>query len=156
MKYQSVLQQNEEDCAAACLASVAKYYGKIFANSRIRAAIGTGQLGTTLLGLWRGAEILGFNARAGQAVPELLDELDAITLPAIIHWKGYHYVVLYGKNRWKYVIADPAVGIRYLSRQELLAGWTKGTMLVLEPDPDRFLAQSSDPTSSLRRFLAPA
>jgi ATP-binding cassette, subfamily C, bacterial len=156
MKYQSVLQQNEEDCAAACLASVAKYYGKIFANSRIRAAIGTGQLGTTLLGLWRGAEILGFNARAGQAAPELLDELDAITLPAIIHWKGYHYVVLYGKNRWKYVIGDPAVGIRYLSRQELLAGWTKGTMLVLEPDPDRFSAQSSDRTSSFRRFLAPA
>ncbi len=155
MKYHNVLQQSEEDCAAACLASIAKYYGRIFSNSRIREAIGTGQLGTTLLGLWRGAEVLGFNARAGQAPPELIDDIDELPLPAIIHWKGYHYVVLYGKKGRKYVVADPAVGIRYLDRQELAEGWTRGTMLLLEPDPVEFFAQENDKTSSLQRFLAP-
>jgi ATP-binding cassette, subfamily C, bacterial len=155
MKYHHVLQQNEEDCAAACLASVAKYHGRIFSNSRIREAIGTGQLGTTLLGLWRGAEVLGFKARAGQASPELIDDIDELPLPAIIHWKGYHYVVLYGKKGRKYVIADPAVGMRYLDRQELEDGWTRGTMLLLEPDPVEFFAQENDKTSGLQRFLAP-
>ncbi|NEQ21724.1 MAG: ATP-binding cassette domain-containing protein [Microcoleus sp. SIO2G3] len=58
MNYPIVLQHSEEDCCAACLATVAKSYGRILAIPRIREAIGTGQLGTTLLGLRRGAEAL--------------------------------------------------------------------------------------------------
>ncbi len=42
-KYPWVGQQNEEDCAAACLATIVKYYGKNFNINRIREAIGTGQ-----------------------------------------------------------------------------------------------------------------
>ena len=51
MKYTNVLQHSEEDCGAACLASIAKYYGRNFTINRIREFIGTGQTGTTLLGL---------------------------------------------------------------------------------------------------------
>ena len=50
-KYQVVLQQSEEDCGAACLASIAKFYGQNFTISRFRELLGTGQQGTTLLGL---------------------------------------------------------------------------------------------------------
>jgi ATP-binding cassette, subfamily C, bacterial len=49
--YPLVLQQNEKDCGAVCLASIAKYHGRIWTIGRIRAAVGTGQLGTTRLGL---------------------------------------------------------------------------------------------------------
>ncbi|MEH1835484.1 MAG: cysteine peptidase family C39 domain-containing protein [Nostoc sp.] len=31
MKYQSVLQHSEEDCGAACLATITKHYGRTFA-----------------------------------------------------------------------------------------------------------------------------
>ena len=51
MKYQVVLQQSEEDCGAACLASIAKFYGQNFKISRLRELVGTGQQGTTLLAL---------------------------------------------------------------------------------------------------------
>ena len=51
MKYQVVLQQSEEDCGAACLAPIAKFYGHNFTISRLRELVGTGQQGTTLLGL---------------------------------------------------------------------------------------------------------
>jgi len=51
MKYQVVLQQSEEDCGAACLASIAKFYGQNFTISRLRELVGTGQQGTTLMGL---------------------------------------------------------------------------------------------------------
>ncbi len=34
----------------------------------------------TLIGLWRGAEVLGFNARAGQAPPELIDDIEELPL----------------------------------------------------------------------------
>jgi ATP-binding cassette subfamily C protein len=50
-KYQVVLEQSEEDCGAACLASIAKFYGQNFTISRLRELVGTGQQGTTLLGL---------------------------------------------------------------------------------------------------------
>ncbi|MEW5858890.1 MAG: peptidase domain-containing ABC transporter [Cyanobacteriota bacterium] len=155
MKYHHVLQHSEEDCGAACLAAIAKHHGRTFTLNRIREAVGTGQLGTTLLGLRRGAEALGFNARAVKASPEILDKLKQAPLPAVIHWKGYHWVVLYGQHGRKYAIADPAVGIRYLSKNELAAGWTNGIMLLLEPDSARFFAQVDDKVGGFGRFFKP-
>ncbi|MEH1942415.1 MAG: peptidase domain-containing ABC transporter [Nostoc sp.] len=153
MKYQSVLQHSEEDCGAACIATVAKHYGRTFAISRVREAVGTGSRGTSLLGLKRGAEALGFNARQVKASEQLLDSLHKISLPAIIHWKGYHWVVLYGQKAKKYVIADPGVGIRYLTREELLEGWGNGIMLLLTPDDSRFYQQSDDKIGGFGRYL---
>lgn len=68
MKYYIVRQHSEEDCGAACVASITKYYGRTFTLNRIREAIGTGQLGTTLLGLKRGVEALGFNGTGARCV----------------------------------------------------------------------------------------
>lgn len=153
MKYQITLQHSEEDCGAACLATVAKHYGRTFAISRLREAVGTGARGTSLLGLSRGADILGFNARQVKATPQLIDRLNEVPLPAIIHWKGYHWVVLYGQKRSKYVIADPGVGVRYLNREELIAGWGNGIMLLLEPDDNRFYEQPNDRVNGMGRFF---
>jgi ATP-binding cassette subfamily C protein len=124
MKYQFVKQHSEEDCGAACLAAIAKYYGQTFTISHIREAVGTGQFGTTLLGLKRGAEILGFNANPVKTSPEILDKINEAPLPAIIHWQGNHWVILYGKKGKKFLIADPAVGMRYLSKEDIKAAWT--------------------------------
>jgi len=152
-KYQVVRQHSEEDCGAACLATVVKHYERTFALNRIREAIGTGQLGTTLLGLRQGAEVLGFNARAVKANLEILDRMQEAPLPAIIHWQGRHWVVLYGRRGKKYVIADPAMEIRYLSRKELMEGWQNWVMLLLQPDPIRFDAQPDDRVDGFGRFL---
>ncbi|MDZ8189992.1 MAG: peptidase domain-containing ABC transporter [Nostoc sp. ChiSLP02] len=153
MKYQVVLQHSEEDCGAACLATIAKHYGRTFTLSRVREAVGTGSRGTSLLGLNRGAEALGFNVRQVKASPQLLDNLNKAPMPAIIHWKGYHWVVLYGQKRNKYIIADPGVGIRYLSREELAEGWSNGIMLLLVPDDTRFHEQPDDKASGFGRYL---
>jgi ATP-binding cassette, subfamily C, bacterial len=153
MKYQFIRQHSEEDCGAACLAAISKYYGRNFTLSHIREVVGTGQTGTTVLGLRRGAETLGFHARTVQASPELLNRLHEAPLPAIIHWKGNHWVILYGKKGKKYLIADPAVGMRYLSSQDLAQGWTNWVMLLLEPDPVRFFAQKDDEIGGFVRFL---
>lgn len=153
MKYQIVLQHSEEDCGAACLATISKHYGRTFAINRVREAVGTGSRGTSLLGLKRGAEVLGFNARQVKVNFQLLDQLQQAPLPAIIHWKGYHWVVLYGQKGKKYVIADPGVGIRYLTCQELVAGWGNGVMLLLTVDESRFYQQESDKIGGLGRYL---
>ncbi|ARV57449.1 ABC transporter ATP-binding protein [Nostocales cyanobacterium HT-58-2] len=153
MKYSYVLQYSEEDCGAACLASIAKYYGRIFTLNHIREVVGTGQLGTTLLGLKRGAETLGFNARPVKASPQLLNRMNEAPLPAIIHWKGHHWVVLYGKKGKKYIVADPAVGVRYLSKQDLAEACADWLMLLLEPDPIRFFAQQNEHLGGFWRFF---
>ncbi|BAZ21391.1 ABC transporter ATP-binding protein [Kalymmatonema gypsitolerans NIES-4073] len=153
MKYAHVLQHSEEDCGAACLASIAKHYGRTFTLNRIREAVGTGQSGTTLLGLKRGAETLGFNARPVKTSPELLNKIKEAPLPAIIHWGGNHWVVLYGKKGNKCVVADPAVGVRYLSKQDLAEGCADWLMLLLEPDPVRFFAQQNDQVGGFLRFF---
>ncbi|MEH2290090.1 peptidase domain-containing ABC transporter [Nostoc sp.] len=154
MKYYSVLQHSEEDCGAASLATVAKHHGRTFTLNRVREAVGTGARGTTLLGLRRGAETLGFHARQVQATAQLLEKLNEVPLPAIIHWKGYHWVVLYGLKGKKYAISDPAIGIRYLSLKELMAGWSNGVMLLLMPDDSRFYEQAEDKIGGFGRFFA--
>jgi ABC-type bacteriocin/lantibiotic exporter with double-glycine peptidase domain len=153
MGYPCILQHSEEDCGAACLATVAKHYGRTFSLPRMREAVGTGSRGTTLLGLRRGAESLGFHARQAQATNEAIEHLNEAPLPLIVHWQGNHWVVLYRQRGRKYVIADPAVGIRYLTRKELVAGWSNGLMLLLQPDEERFYEQPNDRVSGLGRFL---
>ena len=152
MRYPFVLQHSEEDCGAACLATIAKYYGRNYTLNRMREFVGTGHLGTTLYGLRKGAEKLGFKAQAGKATPELLQQINEVPLPMVIHWQGKHWVVLYGKKRNKYIIADPTVGIRYLTLSELMAGWTDGVMLILEIDELQNLP-SSDRLNGFSRFL---
>lgn len=154
MKYQLVQQHSEEDCGAACLASISKHYGRIFTISRCREAVGTGQRGTTLLGLKQGAASLGFNAR-GVKVPLEAVQKQAMPLPGIIHWQGYHWVVLYGLRGKRYIVADPSVGIRYLDKKSLTEAWLDRVMLILEPDPVRFFSQTDEreKISGLGRFL---
>ncbi|NET03329.1 MAG: peptidase domain-containing ABC transporter [Symploca sp. SIO2B6] len=154
MKYQLIRQHSEEDCGAACLATVAKHYGRTFTLNRTREAVGTGWRGTTLLGLGRGAEALGFHTRQVKASSELIERLNQVPLPAIIHWQGYHWVVLYGKKGNKYAIADPGFGIRYLTLSELIEGWGNGIMLLLVPDDSRFYEQANDQVSGIGRYLA--
>ncbi|MGC1309403.1 MAG: peptidase domain-containing ABC transporter [Phormidesmis sp.] len=144
MKYPFIEQQSEEDCGAACLASIAKYYKLGLSLRQVRERVGTGHQGTTLWGLQRGAEQLGFNARAVKAAPDVVDRLGEVTLPAVIHWQGNHWVVLYGKQRQNYMVVDPVVGLRRLSLEELVEGWQDFVLLLLDPDPTRIVATQAD------------
>jgi ABC-type bacteriocin/lantibiotic exporter with double-glycine peptidase domain len=152
-RYACVEQHSEEDCGAACIATVARQHGRRLSLAKVREMVGTGSSGTTLLGLRRGADAIGFHARAVRAEPDLLDELEAIPLPAICHWKGNHWVVLYGRCRRGFRIGDPGVGVRKLSRKEFLAGWTNGVMLLLEPDRNRLAEQEQEQRAPFLRFL---
>ncbi|MEB3343201.1 peptidase domain-containing ABC transporter [Okeania sp.] len=152
-KYPLILQQSEEDCGAACLASIAKYYGRNLTINRIRETIGTNQKGTTLLGLKQGADSIGFNARSVKANPGILNKIDQAPLPAIIHWQGYHWVVLYGRQGDKYVIADPGIGVRFLSAKELAEAWQDWVCLLVEPDAKRFFSEADEKVSNISRLL---
>ena len=152
-RYKCVKQHSEEDCGAACIATIAYQYGKRLAMPKIRELVGTGTGGTTLLGLRRGADALGFHARAVKAKSDITSSLDAVPLPAICHWRGNHWVVLHGQQGKQLIIADPAIGIRKMSHEEFHRGWSNGVMLLLEPDLLRLDSQEVDERAPFLRFL---
>lgn len=152
MKYPFVSQPREEDGGIACIAMVVRHYGQKFTLSRIRELVGTGQLGSSLLGLQQGAEALGFQARSGQATDDIFSRIHRLPLPAILHWGRDSWVVLYGKQRDKYVIADPGIGIRHLSPVEVKQNWGDGAMLLLVPD-EAFYRFSDDKPSRIAGIL---
>lgn len=133
VKYHLVRQESNVDCGAAVMASVASYYGKKVSLDRAREIVNTSVDGTSLLDLKKGAETLGFTTRMVRAKDPLkvLENLDLITLPAIIHWEGNHWVVLYKQKDDRFIIGDPAIGIRYVTRQELITAWQTRVMLLL-------------------------
>jgi len=147
-----VRQLDEMDCGAACVAMICRHYGREVAPSHIRMAVGTGVDGTSLRGLQRGGEHVGLEMRAIKASKERLDQLP---LPAIIHWGGNHWVVLYAIEGQHVRIADPGGSLRRVSREEALEKWTGYAAL---PTPTPRLAQAPLGKASARwlgEFIRP-
>jgi ATP-binding cassette subfamily B protein len=151
--YACIRQDAEEDCGAACIATVSAQHGKTLSISRVRNVVGTTASGTTLLGLKRGAETLGFHARAAKADGSLLEQLHDLPLPVICHWNGNHWVVVHGKVGSQLIVADPGVGIQRIETKDFLHHWSNGVLLLLEPDPSRFEALEEDKHPGVWVFL---
>lgn len=128
-RYPFFAQQSGSDCGAACLVMIARYWGKSFSVNRLRDMANVNQNGASLRGLSAAAESIGFSTRPVKAS---LDQLAKQRLPAIAHWEGKHYVVVYEATRKHFVVADPAIGQRTLSHADFKAGWT-GYTLLLQP-----------------------
>ena len=126
-----VLQHDECDCGAACLAMISGSYGLRLPISKCRKLTKTSRSGTNLLGIVNGAEEIGLKADALSGEPdELLDGIrkKEITLPFIAHTVSenqmLHFVVVQKYRKGKFIIADPAVGKRTLTEQEFFERWT--------------------------------
>jgi ATP-binding cassette subfamily B protein len=116
-----VRQIDEMDCGAACLAMIARHFGRNVSLARIRQLVNTGLDGTSLRSLCSAAEELGLAARSVKAS---LHNLDRMPLPAICHWDAEHWLVLYHVTPRSAFVADPALGYRKLTREEFERRWT--------------------------------
>jgi ATP-binding cassette subfamily B protein len=128
-RYPFFEQQSASDCGAACLVMVSRYWGKRFGINRLRDLANVNRSGSSLRGLTAAAESLGFATRPVKAS---FDKLAQQTLPAIAHWEGKHYVVVYEIGKKRVIVGDPAFGQRTLTPSEFKAGWT-GYALLLQP-----------------------
>jgi len=126
-RFPHVYQLDEADCGAACLAMICRHFGRAVGISHIRQLVHTATDGTTLAGITRGAEELGLAARSVRASKGRLDELP---LPAVAHWEGNHWVVVYRVENSHVRIADPARGLRRIPREEFLERWSGYTSVV--------------------------
>ena len=130
-RFPHLYQLDAADCGAACLAMVCRHFGRKVAISHIRDVVHTSTEGTSLAGITRGAHDLGLAAHAVRASKSHLSEL---ALPAIVHWQGNHWVVLYDVDDERVRVADPAIGLRRMPRAEFLEQWS-GYAAVVEKTP---------------------
>jgi len=122
-------QQSAADCGVACLVMIGRYWGKRLSVNRLRDLANVNRSGVSLRGLAAAAESIGFSSRPVKAS---LDKLAQQPLPAIAHWEGKHYIVVYEITKKHVIVGDPAISQRRLTRAEFLADWT-GYALLLQP-----------------------
>jgi ATP-binding cassette subfamily B protein len=120
-RFPFVAQFDAADCGVACLAMVTRHFGRDVSVTFLRDVAETGTEGTTLTGIVEAGRAVGLDVEALRVSRDRLDEL---TLPAIVHWRGDHWVVLYDLGKDRVRIADPAVGLRIVPRDEFDHDWT--------------------------------
>jgi subfamily B ATP-binding cassette protein HlyB/CyaB len=151
-RFALVEQAEEMDCGAACLAMICRHYSISMTLGKLRELANVTTHGATLDSLARVGESLGFTTRGIQCTYE---SLQGFELPMIVHWEGYHYVVVYGVSKRQVWVADPAVGFKKLSVEEFERGWS-GTCLVFTPGQNMMqLAASRSPWVRFVSYLRP-
>ena len=145
-------QIDQMDCGAACVEMLCRSFGHDVSMASIRYAVGTSTDGTTLRGLIRGGDEIGLAMRPIKSSP---DRVDTLPLPAIVHWQGNHWIVLYRIDGDRLRVADPGRGLRTVSRAELEEKWSGYAALAA---PTERLAQAPRGGLDLRwlwPFVAP-
>jgi ATP-binding cassette subfamily B protein RaxB len=124
-----MLQQETAECGLVCLAMVAAYYGKHSSIDELRQLHGNSSRGVTFSDLLRTTKDLQLTARPLRLA---LSELHRLRLPAVLHWRMNHFVVLVRCGRRRYLIHDPASGRRKVGPTEFDKSFT-GVALELLP-----------------------
>ncbi|MEH2316305.1 MAG: peptidase domain-containing ABC transporter [Nostoc sp.] len=127
--YPFYAQQSAADCGSACLVMIGNYWDKHFSINRLRDMTNVSRNGASLKAMAATAENLGFATRPVKATLEKLAEQP---LPAIVHWEGNHFIVVYEITKKRVIVCDPALGQRSLTKAEFQASWS-GYALLLQP-----------------------
>lgn len=133
-----VKQHYKYDCGAACLSSIASYYGIYASLANIRMACGCTPDGISVQGIIDGAAKLGLKGKGLLSKGKEYGGLLNIGAPFIAHIKedgGYlHYIAVYAASvKWLRVM-DPAEGkIVKMDMEEFVGKWT-GYIITLSPD----------------------
>lgn len=121
-----VLQEDKNDCAAACVSSLIKYYNGSLDMETIRNIINTTKHGTNAYDLINGCKEIGFDGFGKKLSFEEL--VSYYKFPLIAHIKKdnyYHFVVIYdiNKSKEKVTVMDPSIGLRKISFKEFVISY---------------------------------
>lgn len=130
-------QLDQSDCGVACLLSLIKYYEGSYSLENLREISGTTKQGSTLLGLYQGAQKCGLTP---QGLKGNVTELKKLESPVILHVlidkRLQHYVVCYGFENGHFIIGDPGKGVVSMTSDELESIWQSKALLSLETNDD--------------------
>ena len=136
MRYVIIKQFDENDCGAACIATISKQYGLHTSIAKIREIAGTDIRGTNILGMVKAAEEIGFSAKGVKGTQA--NFVTDFPLPAIAHVISngrYHFVVVHKKTKKHVLVADPAKGLHKMTCNDFFRMWT-GVLIILVPKRD--------------------
>ncbi len=142
------IQQSEAaECGLACLAMVANWWGHDIDLVHLRRRFPATSRGMNLKALMQTADGLELMPRALKLD---VDALDALQLPAILHWDLNHYVVVERVSGSRAYIVDPARDARWHDAASLSRHFT-GVALELRPS-DAFAPTRERRTLSIRQL----
>lgn len=149
MSFPITFQHDSMQCGIACLQMICKHFGREYSLDFLSKLCFATNEGVSLLGIDDAANKLGLKTLCVKAS---MDELDKISLPAILHWNQKHFVVLYKiKKGRKYYIADPGKGLTTHTNKEMQEHWlstnSKGVAMMLEPTPHFYDTKNASGTN---------
>lgn len=127
-----LLQSERSECGLVSLAMVAGAHGLEIDLPAIRSRYALSLRGATLRDLITVARGFKLEVRALRCEPE---DLGRLRLPAILHWRMDHFVVLIGRRGDRFLIHDPAHGKEMVSQAEMDRSFT-GVALEAWPGPE--------------------
>jgi len=152
-KYKIVKQHDMADCGAACIATVCLQYRKETTITKLRDMSGTDIKGTTVLGIVQTLEKLGFESKAWRLTRDGFNE--KFTLPAIarvITRDGIaHFVVVHKIFKNHILIADPAKGLRKITKEVFFDDFDNN-LILMSPTND-FASGKTNTSSVFNRFF---
>ncbi|TWJ01533.1 ATP-binding cassette subfamily B protein [Mucilaginibacter frigoritolerans] len=152
MSFKFYKQFDAMDCGPTCLRMIAKHYGRNFKQQTLNKLCEINREGVSLLGISDAAEKIGFRSLGVKITTEQLKQAE---LPCILHWRQYHFVVLYKIKNHKYYLADPATGLITIDEADFTRNWlgdketNEGIALLLTPSP-QFYEQEDEKSSEVR------
>ncbi len=147
MRFPVVLQQTSSDCGPANIRAVARHYGVELRNETVRRICRNDRAGSSVAGLRRALEQLGFTAGVRTIDFDELERHQKAILPAVAVIKApasglLHYVTVVKMTRTKVWVMDPAFGLSAWSAAEFLSRWYT---LEHAADPEKLEASNHDP-----------
>lgn len=143
-------QLDQMDCGPTCLKMITDYFGKDFHLDYLREISFLQKGGASMAGLSQALASLGIESVGIKAhINELVSE---VPLPAIAHWEGNHFLVVYKVNRKYIFVSDPAFGKIKYTHKEFIEKWgvddaSTGVLLLVEPTEKFF--QDEDPDNEV-------
>lgn len=126
-----IMQMENMECGAACLAMVLAYYGKWVPLSQLRKLCGISRDGAKLSTVAKTARMMGLEAQGYRY--ETDDFFENATFPCVAHWNFTHFVVVCGRRGNTVTINDPASGSVKISLQDFDEAFT-GLCVCFSPE----------------------
>ena len=120
-------QMEHSECGLACVAMLINFYKENIALSQLRENYGVPNGGYNLLQMVELLKDKGIFYKGVKIHDVSL--LKNLNTPAILFWQNHHFVVLCQIKKEKALIADPAVGKRWISLEELNENLTKYALI---------------------------
>jgi NHLM bacteriocin system ABC transporter peptidase/ATP-binding protein len=131
VKVPVVMQMENLECGAACLAMILAFHGKWLPLEQIRSDCGVSRDGSSAKNILCAARAYGMKATGYRLE---LENIKQAEFPVIIHWNFNHFVVLNGFKKNSAVLNDPARGTVEVSMDEFDKSFTGVTLTFVKTE----------------------